>query len=348
MKQRVRILHINNNVDPGGQQQVFMDIIRSINREKYQLDLVVYNDCGVYQKELLELGCHIYVVPSITRHFIKHVSILRKIIKEGHYDIVHQHASDCGILCNIIIAKLCKVKKVIVHSHCSYTKHTFLHNLLKPFLAKCRTHQVACSSEAGKWMFHTEFEVIRNAIHLENHKFNQKEREALRKKYHIMPNTIVLGHVGRLDPVKNHAFLLKVLKLYMKKNRNVKLVLIGEGVLLEELKRTVRELGLVDHVLFLGRKTDVYRFYNMFDLFLFPSHHEGLGICLLEALANGLSCFSSDTLPIIPYVNRLPLKEEIWCEKIEGSSLKRSNYDLKDYSYSTFIEKIEKLYEVVS
>lgn len=348
MKEKVHILHINNNVGAGGQQQVFMDIIRSIDKEKFQVDLAVYDDQGIYRDEILALGCNIYVIPSITKHFIRHIKTLRKIIKDGHYDIIHQHASDSGILCNVIIAKWCKVKKIIVHSHCSYSKHLFLHKLLKPILAKCNTTQIACSKSAGKWMFQTDFQVISNAIDLDKFTFNKDEREKLRKQLNITSDTIVLGHVGRLDPVKNHKFLFRVLKIYMKKHKNTKLVLIGSGKLLEELKDYANQLKISDNVLFLGNQKDVYKFYNIFDVFLFPSHHEGQGICVLEALANGLFCLSNETLPIIQETYRLPLEEEVWCEKIEQVSLKRKKYDLSEYSYSKFIKKIEKIYEVIS
>lgn len=343
---KIRILHISNNTNFGGQQQVFMDIIRNINKDKYQIDLAVYDDSGAYSNEIKEYGCNIYTIPSITKHLFKHIHILKKIIKNGQYDIIHQHASDSGILCNLILAKQQKVKKVIVHSHCERSNsHLMMHRVLKPLVSKFSDINIACSKEAGKWLFKKDFKVISNSVDIKKFQYNYKIREQLRKELNIDKNTIVIGHVGRFDPVKNHQFLLNVFKLYQEKNKNSKLVLVGDGPLFEHIKDYAKELNIENNTIFLGKRNDTHKIYNIFDVFLFPSFHEGLGICVIEALANGLTCISNEELPRIEDTIRLPLNEEIWYKKMKTLELQRKTYkNIKKYDTNIFIEEIENLY----
>ena len=109
----------------------------------------------------------------------------------------------------------------------------------------------------------------------------------------------VVGHVGNFDPVKNHAFLIDVLECACRKERSCTLLLAGSGnnALQRNIKEKVRRMGLESNVRFLGKRTDIDELLNAFDVFVFPSLHEGLGIVALEAQANGLQCVLSDTLP---------------------------------------------------
>ena len=94
--------------------------------------------------------------------------------------------------------------------------------------------------------------------------------------------------------MKNHRYLVDVFAELCRMRDDAKLVLIGKGELEEEIRKKVRELGLMDKVLFPGNRFDVERYYQAFDYFVFPSAFEGLPGSVVEAQASGLHCLVSD------------------------------------------------------
>lgn len=125
----------------------------------------------------------------------------------------------------------------------------------------------------------------------------EKERvEYLLGKYHIPENRKVLMYVGNLKPHKN---LIRLLRAYsgMEDREDTVLVLVGKAFDNTELDRTISELGIGAHVIKTGiiEKEELVDFYNLADLFVFPSLYEGFGIPPLEAMACGTPVVSSNS-----------------------------------------------------
>ena len=103
---------------------------------------------------------------------------------------------------------------------------------------------------------------------------------------------LVLGSIGRLDPIKNFDLLLdSVAKLAASEDdrcRSVRLVLVGDGPQQSALKTRARELGIEERVWFAGSRNDVPELLRAFDLFVLPSRNEGISNTVLEAMASGL------------------------------------------------------------
>ncbi len=131
-------------------------------------------------------------------------------------------------------------------------------------------------------------------------------------------------------------------------NETSKLFLIGDGPLKAEIEKQVEELKLNDKVVFLGTRKDVNELLSAFDVFLFPSLAEGLGIVLVEAQASGLPCVFSDVIPteacLIPSLLKpisLENTNRAWAEATIASKplehredgytlVKDAGYDIKD------------------
>ena len=154
--------------------------------------------------------------------------------------------------------------------------------ILRPLSKLYANNYFACTEYAGKWLFgkkvveRKELNVINNAIDLKKFEFNKNTRKALRKELGIKEDTLIIGHVGRFMKQKNHDFLIEVFNEVYKKNQNTLLILIGQGPLLSEIKQKAINLNIEDKVKFIGQVTDVEKYYNIMDIFLFPSIYEGL------------------------------------------------------------------------
>ncbi len=171
----------------------------------------------------------------------------------------------------------------------------------------------------------------------------------------IEAETFCVGHIGRFTYQKNHEYLLKIFAEVLLKRPNSKLVLIGDGDNLQNIKDLVKEKKLYDKILFLGNRKDVPELMQIMDCFVLPSRFEGLPIVGIEAQTAGLPCFFADTitkeLGITDLAHFIPLQvtPKEWVEQI----LQNSNIDRKDmskeisaagYDIKTEIKNMEKIY----
>ena len=133
-----------------------------------------------------------------------------------------------------------------------------------------------------------------NAIDTEKFSYDPEARIALRKELGIPQDAFVVGHVGRFMYQKNHNFLIDIFAELQKEKPGARLLLIGEGELMEQIKAKVQRLGIEKSVIFTGACNDVNKLYSVMDVFCLPSFYEGMPVVAWEAQANGLPCVFSD------------------------------------------------------
>ena len=183
-------------------------------------------------------------------------------------------------------------------------------------------------------MFHSfkdkSFTVLNNGINVSKYKYNLNSRNEIRKELNIDKNDILLGNVGRLCSQKNQKFLIEVLK---RLDSKYKLLIIGKGELKNDLIELSKKYQVLNRVILLEDIYNVEEYLSAMDIFVFPSLYEGLGIAVIEAEANGLQVFASDTIPrdvvVTPNIKLLPLIENDWITKIKKCNHHDRNKDLK-------------------
>lgn len=354
----LRVLYINGGLmHRGGIESYMMNYYRNIDKSKVQFDFVVHGyDKGEYDDEIESMGGKIFNVPIKSKEPFKYKLELKKIFLNNNYKIVHAHL-DAMSAWVLKIAKECGVPVRIAHSH--NTQHLttnkikfVLNEFARKNINKYANYRCACSPDAARWLFGTEDVIyIKNAIDLQKFEYNSNIRNKLREQYDIN-DEIIMGHIGRFDYQKNHQFILDVLKEITKTNTNVKLVLVGDGILRDEIEKQINDLGLQNNVIMLGVRDDVDKICNMFDCFVLPSRFEGLGIVLIEAQANGLKCFASNVVPTEANaggnVVYLPFDEKLWTKSILNADLTRNvgkdmlvanGYDIKNEA-----NKLQQMY----
>ena len=269
----------------GGVESVVMNYYRNIDRNKIQFHFLCDEDStDIPYEEIEKLGGKVIVIPPYQKLF-KYQKELYRIFKENNYKIVHSHINALSVF-PLRIAKKAKIPVRIAHSHSTSNKKEWKKNILKmilrPFSKLYANNYFACTEYAGKWLFgkkvveRKELNVINNAIDLKKFEFNENTRKALREELGIKDDTLIIGHVGRFMKQKNHEFLVEVFNEVYKKNQNTLLILIGQGPLLSEIKQKAINLNIEDKIKFIGQVTDVEKYYNIMDIFLFPSIYEGL------------------------------------------------------------------------
>ena len=142
---------------------------------------------------------------------------------------------------------------------------------------------------------------MRNSIELDD--FKNPNRQKVREKYGIKENEKLLIYVGRMAPEKNIPFMLDSFKKISEKNPS-KLLIVGEGSEIENLKQYAKDHGLENKAIFTGRVEykEIPNYYGASDLFIMTSKTEVKPLALLEAMATGLpiiavsACGASDTI----------------------------------------------------
>ena len=292
-----RVLHIVGAMAPGGFENFIMNIYRKIDREQVQFDFIVHmKKDNAYDEEIESLGGRLFYVTRKSKNPIKNFLEMRKVVKDNHYDIVCRHSDSAFTVVDLLAARLGGAKKAIMHSHSTTTGHVGIHKFFRLWMSFVPTHRFACSQAAGHWMFgKNDFTFVPNAIDTSEYLYHADVRKSMRKEWNVDSKN-VYGHVGNFVYAKNHLFLLEVFKEITLKDDNAVLFLVGEGELREEIEQKIVELKLQDKVILTGRRKDVVRFLQMFDLFLFPSVYEGLPVSMVEAQCTGLSCLISSSI----------------------------------------------------
>jgi len=122
----------------------------------------------------------------------------------------------------------------------------------------------------------------------------EARRAALRGDLGFAPGTRIIGTVGRLNPVKDQATLLRAFARLRGEFADTALVLVGDGALRAPLEAQAAALGIGDAVRFLGDRGDVRELLQGFDVFALSSLSEGYSMALLEACASGLPIVATD------------------------------------------------------
>lgn len=336
-------------LEMNGIATVIMSHFRSLN-SKVNFDFLV-NECAnaLYEKEIVSRGSKVYIVDR-KRNTVRYIIQLYKILKDGKYDVIHVHGNSATMALELMIAKKMHVNNRITHCHNTKCKHVFIHKLLKNLFQNSYTKGLACSVEAGNWIFgENNFDVINNGIDIKNFKFDDNIRNIKRKELGL-ENTYVIGHVGLFNEQKNHKRLFEIFAEFKKKCNNAKLLCITGSkqipqYILDELKTN----NIEEDTIILLDRNDVNELYQAMDFFLFPSNWEGLGIVAIEAQASGLFCLASTNVPnkidITNNVLHKSLKEnnERWCDEMMIHSKDKINRVKENEIVSTSDFNIEKV-----
>lgn len=327
MKYPIRVLQVVTYMGRGGLETMLMNYYRHIDHSKVQFDFLTHREFdGDYDKEIKELGGNVYHLSNLNPLSTSYKKSLNDFF-ENHpeYKIVHSHL-DCMAGIPLKYAKLNNVPLRIAHAHNSNQTKDLKYPLklfYKRNIKKNANYLFACGDEAGKWMFNTDnFKVLNNAIDAKDYTFNMNIRNDKRKEFGISDDSIMVGHVGRFFPQKNHEFLIDIFNQFHKDHLNSYLMLVGEGELKTSIQDKVNTLGLEDYVIFTGLRSDVNELLQAMDVFLFPSLYEGLPVSIVEAQAAGLPCLISDKVPIeckkTDLVYQLSLEDSVntWADKI--------------------------------
>lgn len=349
----IRILNLFTIMNRGGAETMVMNYYRNIDRHKVQYDFMVHRqERGAYDDEIEALGGKIYRMPPIrpwnAHEYRKNVRTFYE--EHPEYKVIHSHMSELGYY-DFQEAEKAGVPVRICHAH----NRPYGVDLKSPvrwyYKTMMRTHITdlfTCGLESADWLFgqknRNRFVQMNNAIDARQYIYCPHIRQQMRQTLGIEDDQLVIGHVGRFDPQKNHKFIVDIFQAVREQNPKALLLLVGNdsGDGGKEIHQKVKQLGLTQWVKFLGIRSDVAELMQAMDVFLFPSLFEGLSVASVEAQAAGLPVLISDGVPIeckktdLVHVLSLGASPEEWAKKILefAQNPRRNTYEeIKDAGF---------------
>ena len=267
-----------------------------MNLQDFQTTILVLNDDEKGRYNFFkEKKCKIVEIFK-DESLIKYLSEIDNFFKNNKFDIVHCHSANYGAF-YMYYARKYNVKCRVLHSHANRSAdglfRAIRNSFLIPLAVKFSNYYVACSIDAGDFMFKKKkYEILVNGIDYNKYYFNENIRNLYRKKMNIS-DKFVIGSFGRLCNQKNQLFTLEIFKNVIKIIPNAHLILVGDGYLKNKIEKRIDQLNLKGCITLFSSRSDLNSLYNALDIFLLPSTYEGLGIVLIESQVNGLKTFTS-------------------------------------------------------
>ena len=307
-KGRVRLVHIITGLDAGGAETMIAKLIKGMNREIFQNEVISLTSMGPIGTDLRDAGFKVTAL-GMRRGVPSPLGALKLFFLLGKSvpDLVLTWMYHADLIGGTV-ARLCGINNLcwnVRHCNLDADKNKFLTILTAKACAALSAFvpsRILCNSRAGL-QTHRDFgylaeklSVIPNGFETGEFFPDEKIRKKIRKSLGIDDDQFVFGNVGRFDPQKNHAGLLDSLALVLKHNPRAMLVCCGREVSLEneEIRERVEKLNLHSNVLFLGFRQDVSHLFNAFDTYVSSSLGEGFSNSIGEAMATGVPCVVTD------------------------------------------------------
>ena len=316
-----------------------------------------------------------------------------KIVFKEQPDIVHTHMAKAGAVSRAA---------VFIHNLVSYKKiktvHTFHGNVLTGYfnprkskffigiekaLAKV-TDAIIAISQTQKWELTQKYSLASDdKVHIINLGFdltrfsngNRNGKGKLRSSMGVKDDTLLIGIVGRLVPIKNHVLFMDSAKLIMEKlpDKDIRYAIIGDGELREPLESYTGKIGIRKNVVFYGWEKEIQKIYADIDMLMLTSNNEGTPVSIIEAMASCVPVVTTGVGGVKDLLGRIETSSSvdsdfsvcergILCPKGNAEALangikylvendnhhliqKARDFVFENYTDQRLIERVEKLYE---
>ncbi|MDE4541581.1 glycosyltransferase family 4 protein [Thermoanaerobacterium sp. R66] len=367
--EKIRVLHVVREAE-GGMKKHLLSILNGLDKDKYQLAV----GCSFDKKttdDLIEDGVSVYRVDicdgiNFKKDFAA-IKKLRAIIDDFRPHIIHFHGAKASLVGRLASLGYNLKIAVTVHNFPNYKNMNkikkYFYLTINKYLNK-KTDAVVAVSYALKNAIVDEESIPSDKVRIVYNGIDVpqfiKEPLKLREKYDIASDTLIIGCVARLIPSKGVQDLIESLNILRGKVKAF-VFIAGDGPYMEHLKDMARDLKL-DNVEFLGFIEDIFNFLSSIDIFVLPSHSEGFGISVAEAMALGVPVIATDVGGIPEIVkndeNGIIVKSEapkdlanaievlVLNEDLRNKfSKKGKEYILSNFSKEKMIKELDFLYD---
>jgi glycosyltransferase involved in cell wall biosynthesis len=313
---KIRILLAIDDASLGGGQMHVLLLAKYLRSDDFAVEIAT-EASGWLVEEALKLNIVVHQISISNTFSWQSFQQMRQLLISQKFDVVHTHGGTAGFWVRVVAIGL-KQRPIVVHTYHGLHYLNISQTAIKGIRQKIKreifkridrflladTDRLICvcrsdyeKAIAARVATTDRTSIVYNGIEIE--KFSTPlDRSIVRQLFEIDSAEFVFGNVGRLHEQKGHQFLLQA---FAKMTNRARLMIVGDGLIRDELIVLATKLEISDRVSFLGARTDIHEFLSAIDLFVMPSLWEGQPIALLEALAIGKPCIASavDGIPEI-------------------------------------------------
>jgi len=298
---KIRIVHMLYSFGLGGLEGMIAGLINRMDRSIFSHSICVFCDELASLKKIdpgIAVDVHV-----IKRHFSHDPSVvirLSGVLMKIRPDIVRTY--NWAGMEGIVAAKLCGLRN-IVHSEHGFDiseiyKQKKRRIAARRLLLKNCVKVIAVSKGLQRWLVEDVKVDSDKVAYIPNgcdiSEFYPGKDAEVRRKLGIREDDIVVGTVGSLVELKDQKSLIEAFGRLAGPRNNIKLMLVGDGPMRNELERLSRAAGVKEKTIFTGRVTGPASFYRAMDIFALPSLSENMPNVLLQAMATGLPVIATD------------------------------------------------------
>lgn len=286
----MKILHVITSLNIGGAEKLLADMIPQLRDKGYFVDILLFDGTETFLKRKIESeGFNIFSL-SIGGNVYNPLYILKLLSYIPKYDIIHTHNTACQYYVAIARSFIGDKPKLVTteHSTSNHHRNIFFFRLLDKWIYHCYSAVIAISPQVATSLEmylkrYIPIDIIYNGVNLKLYK----------DAYSIdRDNTkIVVTMVAGFRKEKDQDTLIKSMALL---NDKYILWLVGDGVRMNECKKIVDDLHLIDRVLFWGVSNNIPNILKASDIMVMSSHWEGFGLAAVEGMAAGKPVIVSD------------------------------------------------------
>lgn len=303
----MRITFLTRSLEIGGAERQLVILTKGLRKLGHDISIVTFYPNGALEKELKDSNVRIDSIRKkgrwdILLFFFK----LKNRLQKNNPQILHSYLTIPNIL-SIVLKLFLKKTKIVWGVRAAYvdfsnydwlTKFSYkLECLFSKFVDLIIVNSISGKIYATKNGFPEEkVKVIQNGVNLRKFYPSIELRHEFRKELNIREDRILIGLVGRIDPIKDHPTFLRAAGIFSQSNKNVDYICIGDGPneRKEYLHQLSKELGLKDRVFWLEQWPNMCAVYNALDLLTLTSTGEGFPNVLIEAMACGKPCVATN------------------------------------------------------
>jgi glycosyltransferase involved in cell wall biosynthesis len=337
LQKPLKLLHIIDSLAPGGAERLLTEMVPRLNGEALKVDVLLLDDAPYPFLEELRAFTKVKIYSVGTYNIYNPIFIFKIAPFLKSYDFVHVHLFP-ALYWTALAKFLFFSKTKLLYTEHSTTNRRRHHPFLvwtDRFIYRRYSKIVTISNEVKVALIKhlkmkgSRFVTIVNGVDLDK---IQHARPADRTEF-ANETTKIIIQVSRFTPQKDHETLIRAIPFI---KTPVKLLLVGRGYMLEEMKALVDSLELNEKVIFLGIRTDVPNLLKMADVAVLSSHYEGLSLSGLEAMASGAPLVASN----VPGLSNLVFGAGIlFNHKDETDLATKINKLFRDSAYSEQISK---------
>jgi glycosyltransferase involved in cell wall biosynthesis len=294
----IRIAHIISALGKGGMEFAVSRLVLEQKKTGYDVHVICIRELGPVADNLKSGGVSVYLCPFQSRVAPRSLFQLRSLLCELNVNVVQTHNYRPNVS-GAIAAKMARIPVIVSSLRTVNRWDTYRQFLMDRFMCIFRDAIVCVSKEVRdryiekiKW-YPGKLHIIHNGI---DPVILQKRDKAdfLYSEFGLKREDRHIVCIARLVKIKDHSTLLKAFKDIIHQRKDVKLLLLGDGPLREELEEEAKKLGLINYVRFLGHREDIADWLSISDISILSTHVEGFSSTVLESMGSGVPVIATN------------------------------------------------------